>query len=323
MGLRCLFWTRPLVFRISTLVCDVYFRPDLSSSGSQRWSAMSISGPSSRLRDLNIGLRCLFQARPLVFGISTFVCDVCSEPGLSSLGSQRWSVMSISGPVSRLQDHKHGSAMSVLGLASRLGTVKVGLPTEDDYRGSLSSLIRLQRVYRLSVHHMYAGNYSGYEGPALQLEDTFLLGRQAFMDGYLQECIEWLELAVELMRTNGTTSSSSSTPAVTPFSLAQAASLLGRASFFVSSLSCVVPRHTPKTESRGRQVVTGSSTWSLPCGKKGWEQHSQGNLVKCRVTPCSPIFNMAEEFGAKRCPQHIVVLLLGGIINLLPRCFTK
>ena len=87
----------------------------------------------------------------------------------------------------------------------------------------------------LSVQHMYAGNYSGYEGPALQPEDAFLLGRQAFVDGYLQEAIEWLELAVDVMRSPETASSSSSAPGVTPFSLAQTASLLGRAFFFVSS----------------------------------------------------------------------------------------
>ena len=126
--------------------------------------------------------------------------------------------------------------MSVSGLASRLGNINAGLPTENDYQGSLSSLIRLQRVYTLSVQHMYAGNYSGYEGPALQPEDAFLLGRQAFMDGYLQEAIQWLKLAVDVTRSPETASSaSSSAPGVTPFSLAQTASLLGRAFFFVSS----------------------------------------------------------------------------------------
>ena len=173
---------------------------------------MSVSGLASLLKDM--GLRCLFQTWLLFLKISTWVCDVCFRAGLSSERSQ------------------HGSAMSVSGLASRLGNINAGLPTENDYQGSLSSLIRLQRVYTLSVQHMYAGNYSGYEGPALQPEDAFLLGRQAFMDGYLQEAIQWLKLAVDVMRSPETASSA---PGVTPFSLAQTASLLGRAFFFVSS----------------------------------------------------------------------------------------
>ncbi|XP_070207382.1 prolyl 4-hydroxylase subunit alpha-3-like isoform X1 [Littorina saxatilis] len=115
------------------------------------------------------------------------------------------------------------------GLATQLTQKKVSLPADSDYKGSLSSLIRLQRVYRLSHHDMYNGNYSGYHGPPLDVEDAFLLGRQAFVDGFLIEAIEWLQLAVDLMQLR-----ISNSPAAA-LSFSRAASLLGRAYIFVNN----------------------------------------------------------------------------------------
>lgn len=46
---------------------------------------------------------------------------------------------------------------------------------------------------------MYIGNYSGFLGPPLEPTDAYQVGRQAFIDGYLTESIEWLELACKKM----------------------------------------------------------------------------------------------------------------------------
>ncbi|XP_070207383.1 prolyl 4-hydroxylase subunit alpha-3-like isoform X2 [Littorina saxatilis] len=115
------------------------------------------------------------------------------------------------------------------GLAIQLTQKNLSLPDDSDYKGSLSSLIRLQRVYRLSHHDMYNGNYSGYLGPPLNVVDAFLLGRQAFMDEFWIEAIEWLQLAVDLMQLR----ISNSPAAALLFS--RAASLLGRAYIFVNN----------------------------------------------------------------------------------------
>ncbi|KAL8601869.1 hypothetical protein ACOMHN_020604 [Nucella lapillus] len=74
--------------------------------------------------------------------------------------------------------------------------LKASLPKLEDYHGACSALVRLQRVYRLRVDDMYVGNYSGYQGPALHPDDAYEIGRQAFMDGFLQESRDWLQLAV-------------------------------------------------------------------------------------------------------------------------------
>nr|KAG5700204.1 hypothetical protein BaRGS_011047 [Batillaria attramentaria] len=51
--------------------------------------------------------------------------------------------------------------------------LKQNLPTNDDFQGACTALVRLQRVYKLDVQDMYAGNYAGYQGPPLDPEDTF------------------------------------------------------------------------------------------------------------------------------------------------------
>ncbi|XP_076451527.1 prolyl 4-hydroxylase subunit alpha-3-like [Babylonia areolata] len=125
------------------------------------------------------------------------------------------------------------------GLRDALGTEALSLlPTEEDYNGALSSLIRLQHVYNLSASSMYAGNYLGHEGPALSLSDAFLLGRQAFTDGYLPESITWLELCTRLLQEQGglfpSTFSVSGTEASPFVTLAWSTALLGRAYVYIN-----------------------------------------------------------------------------------------
>ena len=64
--------------------------------------------------------------------------------------------------------------------------MQFSIPSKDDYAGSLSALIRLQHVYKMSVDEMYNGLYLGFQGPSLQPEDVYDIGRQAFIDGYLE-----------------------------------------------------------------------------------------------------------------------------------------
>ena len=52
-----------------------------------------------------------------------------------------------------------------------------GLPTKTDLTEAMTSLIRLQRVYRLDVHDMFHGYYNGYQGSALDTDDAFLVSR--------------------------------------------------------------------------------------------------------------------------------------------------
>ncbi|KAL8571788.1 hypothetical protein ACOMHN_058152 [Nucella lapillus] len=118
-------------------------------------------------------------------------------------------------------------------------TPQPSLATYDDYQGALSSLIRLQHVYRLTAADMYTGNYLGHEGPALRPSDAFLLGRRAYMDGLLPECIQWLRLC----RTVLSGEKGGSVPATfnvfgvmvsESVTLSLATALLGRAYIYVS-----------------------------------------------------------------------------------------
>ncbi|KAK7504596.1 hypothetical protein BaRGS_00004082, partial [Batillaria attramentaria] len=84
--------------------------------------------------------------------------------------------------------------------SSRTSHLFSHLPTEEDFVGALSALVRLQYVYRLNVSDMYDGDYLGYLGPRLEPQDAFQLGRQAFIDGLLEQSRRWLELAAEKLR---------------------------------------------------------------------------------------------------------------------------
>ncbi|XP_076451216.1 prolyl 4-hydroxylase subunit alpha-2-like [Babylonia areolata] len=69
------------------------------------------------------------------------------------------------------------------------------IPTQADVDGALSAMLRLQRIYGLSVVDMYAGDYAGFRGPSLSPPDTYSMGRQAFIQGLLREAVAWLELS--------------------------------------------------------------------------------------------------------------------------------
>ncbi|KAK7504597.1 hypothetical protein BaRGS_00004083, partial [Batillaria attramentaria] len=84
--------------------------------------------------------------------------------------------------------------------SSRTSHLSSRLPTEEDFVGAQSALVRLQYVYRLNVSDMYNGDYLGYLGPRLEPQDAFELGRQAFIDGFLEQSRQWLDLAAEKMR---------------------------------------------------------------------------------------------------------------------------
>nr|KAG5712229.1 hypothetical protein BaRGS_014579 [Batillaria attramentaria] len=74
------------------------------------------------------------------------------------------------------------------------------VPVFKDFEGALSALVRLHHIYRLNASDMYDGNYLGYQGPRLEPDDAFEVGRQAFVDGLPQESRQWLELAADKMR---------------------------------------------------------------------------------------------------------------------------
>ena len=110
----------------------------------------------------------------------------------------------------------------------------------------MAGILRLQRVYKLSTSDMYAGNYSGYTGPALSPLTAYAIGRQAFSDGLLDQSIQWLQLAVDQMRPEAAgrhrqevTSSAAvdENGVYTSHQRAAVIALLGRAYVFVS-VSC-------------------------------------------------------------------------------------
>lgn len=110
--------------------------------------------------------------------------------------------------------------------------LKQNLPTNDDFQGACTALVRLQRVYKLHVQDMYEGNYAGHYGPPLHPEDTFEVGRQAFMDGFLNESVQWLELAVDKLREEDERLGSSLYHRARR---GQAYGLLGRAYYFMNN----------------------------------------------------------------------------------------
>ena len=82
-------------------------------------------------------------------------------------------------------------------------------------------------MYKLRAKDMLLGLYRGHQGPALDSEDAFEIGRQAFLDGYTLISAEWLELTVSLE-----TKSSLKSPERL-WHVGKAASLLGRSYMLV------------------------------------------------------------------------------------------
>lgn len=121
------------------------------------------------------------------------------------------------------QDWQHLVAANPV-FANHVAHLKQQLPTDTDYAGACSAIVRLHRVYKLRVSDMFSGNFSGYLGPPLSVDDAFDIGRQAFVDGFLKESSEWLTHAV----TEGEHSDKFRS------SKGQAYSLLGRTYFFMN-----------------------------------------------------------------------------------------
>ncbi|KAK7504600.1 hypothetical protein BaRGS_00004086 [Batillaria attramentaria] len=116
------------------------------------------------------------------------------------------------------------------------------VPVFKDFEGALSALVRLHHIYRLNASDMYDGNYLGYQGPRLEPDDAFEVGRQAFVDGLPQESRQWLELAADKMREDwrkqkeeGQGKTARPRAQQVTRSLAWTLALLGRAYYVVSS----------------------------------------------------------------------------------------
>ena len=166
-------------------------------------------------------------------------------------------------------------------LQKLMTTAPSELPSQSDVSGALAAILRLQRVYNLSTEQVYAGNYSGFTGPALSPLDAFRVGQQAFTDGMLAHSEDWLRLAVREMQGRKAATSTElntelkhfpvepSLPAVvtpdvvalraeagfTASERAAAISLLGRVHKFVS---------IPPSSGVGLHVATTSPADSLP-----------------------------------------------------------
>ena len=89
---------------------------------------------------------------------------------------------------------------SFLDLKRVFSTHHVELPSQADVDGAVAAILRLQRVYNLSTPQIYAGNYSGYTGPALSPLVAYVVGGRAFSDGHLEQSRQWLQLAVDKMQ---------------------------------------------------------------------------------------------------------------------------
>ena len=49
------------------------------------------------------------------------------------------------------------------------------VPTLQDVTDARTSLIRLQKVYKFDVYDMFRGDYNGYVGSELSVEDAYLV----------------------------------------------------------------------------------------------------------------------------------------------------
>ncbi|GFO01412.1 prolyl 4-hydroxylase subunit alpha-3 [Plakobranchus ocellatus] len=68
-----------------------------------------------------------------------------------------------------------------------------------DIRGASLSLLRLQSVYHLKAMDMAEGDYLGYYGPPLTVQDTFEVGQLAFSESMLNASVEWLNVTLDLL----------------------------------------------------------------------------------------------------------------------------
>ncbi|KAK7114223.1 hypothetical protein V1264_000315 [Littorina saxatilis] len=132
--------------------------------------------------------------------------------------------------------HKwQGTLQQTPELHTVFSTHGVALPSQEDMEGAIAGILRLQRVYNISTMDIYAGNYRGFTGPALSPLTAFAIGRQAFSDGLLTNSVEWLQFALNKMRSAAgkakqeVTSNPEDDGVYNKFQIANAIGLLGRA----------------------------------------------------------------------------------------------
>ena len=117
---------------------------------------------------------------------------------------------------------------------------RVELPSQSDVDGAVAAILRLQRMYKLSTSRVYAGDYSGYAGPALSPLIAYALGSRAFTDGMLEQSEQWLQLAADRMqlaaheRQPEMTSTPEDNGVYTSAQKAATISLLGRVNIYVN-----------------------------------------------------------------------------------------
>ena len=72
------------------------------------------------------------------------------------------------------------------------------VPSEDDFKGALAAIIRLQKTFDLKTEDVSKGKILGDQGTGpLSVEDCFELGQTAFRNKEYDLAAEWLELVVK------------------------------------------------------------------------------------------------------------------------------
>ncbi|XP_055898850.1 prolyl 4-hydroxylase subunit alpha-2-like isoform X2 [Biomphalaria glabrata] len=70
------------------------------------------------------------------------------------------------------------------------------LSDEEDIHTASLALIRLQKLYNLSVSDMINGDYLGFKGPSLTSLDAFEIGLHALEDKDINKSLEWLHASL-------------------------------------------------------------------------------------------------------------------------------
>lgn len=78
------------------------------------------------------------------------------------------------------------------------------MPSDRDLQGAAKALIRLRSTYKVDLHQFSQGNILGLSTAAqLNSQDSFFLGRFAFLNGHVQEAHQWLELTALQVASEG------------------------------------------------------------------------------------------------------------------------
>ena len=70
------------------------------------------------------------------------------------------------------------------------------LPSEDDLKGAVSSLNRLQDVYQLNISEVADGYLLGFPSPVLTMEDCHLLGKLSYDSHDFHHATMWHNVAL-------------------------------------------------------------------------------------------------------------------------------